>query len=45
MLERVNKVPLPNIQIVDMRKEKNLEIEINTLDNNKISKSLRFKTN
>ncbi|MAI60457.1 MAG: primosomal protein N' [Rickettsiales bacterium] len=24
MLERVNKVPLPNIQIVDMRKEKNI---------------------
>ena len=29
----------------DMRNEKNLEIELNTLDNNKISKSLRFKTN
>ena len=28
-----------------MRNEKNLEIELNTLDNNKISKSLRFKTN
>ena len=29
----------------DMRNEKNLEIELKTLDNNKISKSLRFKTN
>ena len=29
----------------DMRNEKNLEIELNTLDNNKILKSLRFKTN
>ena len=29
----------------DMRNEKDLEIELNTLDNNKISKSLRFKTN
>ena len=29
----------------DMRTEKNLEIELNTLDNNKISTSLRFKTN
>ncbi len=29
----------------DMRNDKNLEIELNNLDNNKISKSLRFKTN
>ena len=29
----------------DMRNEKNLEIELNNLDNNKILKSLRFKTN
>ena len=31
MLERVNKVPLPNIQIVDMRKEKNIISEELTL--------------
>jgi hypothetical protein len=29
----------------DMRNEKNLCIELNTLENNKISKSLRFKAN
>ena len=33
------------VKNVDMRNDKSLEIELTTLDNTKISKSLRFKTN